>query len=158
MPRIRACLAVAGALPITASMPGCEEDAPAGQLRSLNDKADGGSGTTFLRAIFPNKREMLLPGGHVDVVLTLTTVTNAIVVPSESVQSGQQGKQVFVVEPDSTVEARPVQVRDQIGSNTILRAGVNTGEQIVTTGKTQLTSGMKVRIQNPMSIAVNANR
>ena len=39
-----------------------------------------------------------------NVVLTLTTQPNAIVVPTRAIQTGQQGQYVFVVRPDFTVE------------------------------------------------------
>lgn len=158
LPLIRACLKAAGSLPIKVNMLGGDQDSPAGQLTSLDDKVNDGNGTTCLRAIFPNKRELLLPGGHVNIVLTLTTITNAIVVPAGSVQSGRQGQHVFVVKPDSTVEARPVLVGNQIGSETILLGGVKVGEIIVNGRQTGLKSGIKVRIQNPTSIAVDSGQ
>ena len=41
-----------------------------------------------------------------NVVLTLDTIQNATVVPSEAVQNGQQGQFVYVVKKDQTVELR----------------------------------------------------
>jgi len=86
-------------------MPGCGQASSVGQLAGSNSKADAGSDTIFLRAIFPNDDEMLLPGGRVDVVLPLPAGTNAIVVPSEPVQGGQPVERIFAVPPDPMVGA-----------------------------------------------------
>ena len=51
---------------------------------------------------------MLWPGQFVNVVLTLDTIPDAIVVPAEAVQAGQQGQFVYVVKADNTVENRMV--------------------------------------------------
>lgn len=158
LPGIRACLAAAGNLPVTASVPGGEQTALVGQLTITNYAVGADTGRIYLRAVFPNQDEMLLPGERVNVHLTLSTVTNAVVVPSPSVRGGQQGQYVLVVKPDSTVEARPVEVGNQVGSVTVLRSGLESGEQVVTGSQRRLASGMKVRIENPIAVVETANR
>jgi membrane fusion protein, multidrug efflux system len=158
LPGIHACLAAAGQLQVTARMVGRERNPPVGELTITNCAADAAGGTVFLRAIFPNKNETLLPGQLVNIVLTLTTLTNRVLVPSQSVQSGLRGPYVFVVKPDSTVETRPVEVGDHVGSETVLLKGVEFGEQVVTGGRLPLAPGVKVQIQNPKTAVVNTNR
>lgn len=101
---------------------------------------------------------MLLPGERVNIVLTLSTLTKAVLVPSLSVRGGREGQYVLVVKPDSTVEARPVEVGDQVGSAMVVRNGLESGEQVVLSSQMQLASGMKVRIENPMAVVETANR
>jgi multidrug efflux system membrane fusion protein len=126
-PWIRACVATASTLPIRAGMPGCGQASSVGQLAGICSKADAGSDTIFLRAIFPNDDEMLLPGGRVDVVLPLPAGRNAIVVPSEPVQRGQPVERSLVVPPDAMVAAPPVLGANYMGSEMIVRWGVKNG-------------------------------
>ena len=48
----------------------------------------------------------LWPGQFVDAYLTLKTQSNALVIPSQAIQNGQQGTFVYVIKDDDTVEAR----------------------------------------------------
>ena len=50
----------------------------------------------------------------------LGTRANAVVVPASAVQPGQAGPYVFVVKPDSTVEARTVKTTDYPGGLTVV--------------------------------------
>ena len=59
-----------------------------------------------MRATFPNPDNRLWPGQFVNVVMRLTLQPNATVVPSQSVQTGQVGKYLFVVKPDFTADLR----------------------------------------------------
>ena len=79
------------------------------------------------RATFPNDDRRLWPGQFVNVVVTLTTDPNAIVVPTAAVQTGQQGQYVFVVKPDQTVELRPVTVARTAGDETRHQDGLTAG-------------------------------
>ena len=66
------------------------------------------TGTIRLKGTFPNADRKLWPGEFVRVTLRLTTQPNALVVPNQAVQTGQDGPFVFVVKPDRTVESRPI--------------------------------------------------
>jgi multidrug efflux system membrane fusion protein len=76
--------------------------------------------------------------------LTLSNLVNATVVPSQSVQAGQNGEFVFVVRPDSTVEPRPVSTGIAYETWTVITHGVRPNETVVTDGQLRLTPGAKV--------------
>jgi multidrug efflux system membrane fusion protein len=101
--------------------------------------------------MFLNKEKRLWPGQFVDVVLTLTTRSNAVVVSSSAIQTGQEGQYVFVVKPDLTVESRPVMVDEIVDKETIIGKGLSPGETVVTDGQLQLISGTKVEIKKSTS-------
>ena len=61
-------------------------------------------------------------------------LTNAIVVPSQAVQTGQNGQFVYVVKPDQTVEERPVTVGITYQGETVVQSGLKAGETVVTDG------------------------
>jgi multidrug efflux system membrane fusion protein len=68
-------------------------------------------------------------------------------VPSVAVQTGQEGKFVFVVKPDNTVEARPVEVHISAGTETVIEKGLQAGERVVTDGQLGLAPGSKIKIK-----------
>jgi multidrug efflux system membrane fusion protein len=81
------------------------------------------------------------------VVLTLTEEHNAIVVPSQAIQTGQEGQYIFVVKPDLTVESRPIVSGLTLNNETVIQKGLNPGEDVVTDGQLRLYPGAKVEIK-----------
>jgi multidrug efflux system membrane fusion protein len=118
-----------------------------GVLTFIDNTVDKTTGTIMLKGTFPNKKRRLWPGQFVNVGLTLTTQPHAVVVPSQAVQTGQQGHYVFVIKPDLTVEPRPVVVNRTINTETIIDKGLKAGELVVTDGQLQLFPGAKVEIK-----------
>lgn len=116
-----------------------------GKLSFIDNAVDTTTGTIKLKGEFANMDRRLWPGQFSDVELTLTTEPHAIVVPSQAVQTGQNGQYVFVVKSDNTAEMRPVKVTRTMGDQTVLASGVNPGEQVVTDGQLRLApTGTKV--------------
>ncbi len=139
------------ALPVAAFLSGDQVHPEQGTLTFLDNRVSSETGTIMLKATFANTDRRLWPGQFVDVVLTLSTRADAIVVPSEAVQTGQQGLFVFVIKPDMTVESRPVAVAMTLGSETVLESGVLAGEQVVTDGQFRLVPGALVQIRKSES-------
>ena len=79
-------------------------------------------------------------------VLTLTVRAGAVVVPSEAIQTGQQGQYVFVVRPDLTVDARPVTTGEVFEGGTVIGKGIVAGAKVVTDGQLRLVPGTKVEL------------
>ncbi len=138
-------------LPVEAFLPGVQVQPEQGSLTFLDNRVSSDTGTIRLKATFANIDRRLWPGQFVNVVLTLTTRPDAIVVPSEAVQTGQQGLFVFIIKPDMTVESRPVAVAMTLGSETVLDSGVLPGEQVVTDGQLRLFPGSRVQIRKAES-------
>lgn len=132
-------------LPVRATPPGAARSAT-GRLTFVNNVVDATTGTIQLKATFDNEDNALWPGQYVDVTLTLTT-EQAITVPAEAVQSGQQGPFVYVVKPDLKVEPRTVQTGRRVGGEIVIVRGVAAGERVVTDGHLRLVPGAKVEIK-----------
>ena len=98
-----------------------------GRITFVDNAVDPTTGTIKVKGTFPNDDRRLWPGQFVNVVVTLTTDPNAIVVPTAAVQTGQQGTYVFVVKPDQTVELRPVTVARTRGDETVIKQGLTAG-------------------------------
>jgi membrane fusion protein, multidrug efflux system len=119
----------------------------AGTLTFVDNAVDLTTGTIQLKAVFPNGNKTLWPGQFVNVVLTLSTQPDAILVPTQAVQTGQDGSYLFVVKADETVESRPVVVGRTVDSETVIERGVSPGERVVTDGQLRLATGVKVDIK-----------
>ncbi len=70
-----------------------------------------------------------------------------LVVPAEAVTSGPSGPFVYVVEPDSTVTARPVVVARTAGNLAVIARGVRPSEVVVTDGQVRLAPGSRVGVR-----------
>jgi len=119
-----------------------------GFLSFVDNTVDSVTGTIKLKATFRNAAERLWPGQFVNVAVTLVTRPNAIVVPNEAVQSGQEGSFVYVVKPDLTVEARPIKEGEVAGDETVVVSGLRPGEKVVTDGQLQLVPGARIEVKN----------
>ncbi|PYN96264.1 MAG: efflux RND transporter periplasmic adaptor subunit [Candidatus Rokuibacteriota bacterium] len=119
-----------------------------GVVTFIDNAVDTTTGTIRLKATFANEERRLWPGQFVNVVLTLATEANALVVPSQAVQVGQQNiSYVFVVKPDATVENRRITVARTQGNDTVVASGLQPGEKVVTDGQARLVPGAKVEIR-----------
>jgi multidrug efflux system membrane fusion protein len=146
LPEIKKYMAVEK-LKVEAIIPSDRDHKAIGELTFVNNQVDTNTGTILLKGLFPNQDEALWPGQFVNVVLTLTTQPKAVVVPSAAVQTGQQGKYVFVVKPDLTVESRPVTLGNDLGREVVIAEGLKPGEMVVTEGQLRLAPGVKVEIK-----------
>jgi multidrug efflux system membrane fusion protein len=126
---------------------------PQGELTFVDNSVDATTGTILLKATFPNEDNSLWPGQFVNVTLTLSELTNAVVVPSQALQVGQNGQFVYVVKSDPTnmasqiVEMRPVQTGIAFNNEMVMTKGLQAGETVVTDGQLRLAPNMKVTVK-----------
>jgi membrane fusion protein, multidrug efflux system len=125
--------------------PGGEE---AGSLTFVDNTVDMTTGTIKLKGTFRNTDRKLWPGQFVRVTLRLTTQPNAVVVPNEAIQTGQNGTFVYVVKPDKTVESRTVVTGARVGQDMVVDNGVQAGETVVTEGQLRLAPGSRVVVRD----------
>jgi multidrug efflux system membrane fusion protein len=137
----------AGSLKVEAVIPGDEKRPAQGELTFVNNAVDTTTGTIQLKGTFENRDKRLWPGQFVNVIVTLTTQRNSVIMPSAALQAGQQGQYVFVVKPDFTVESRPVTVARTYGDLAVVAQGVTPGEKVVTDGQLQLIPGTHVEVK-----------
>jgi multidrug efflux system membrane fusion protein len=112
----------------------------------IGNVVDARTGTIELRATFDNPDLRLVPGELVDVSVRLETLPNAITVPREAVNIGQNGNYVFVVGSDMKAQTRPVDVLYQDQNIAALGSGIKVGDMVVTDGQLRLSPGTRVVI------------
>ena len=138
----------AGPLKVEADIPESAAKPAAGTLSFLDNKVSTQTGTVLLKGTFANQDRLLWPGQFVMATLTLTTRSDAIVIPSVAVQVGQAGQFVYVVKPDMSVESRPVVPGMSVGEDVVIEKGLAAGEKVVTEGQLRLVPGAKVQVSN----------
>jgi membrane fusion protein, multidrug efflux system len=137
-----------GELHVAASIPQSSIKPVNGTLTFIDNKVNTTTGTIVLKATYPNHDHALWPGQFVDIVLTLTTEKDRVIVPSQAVQTGQQGQYVYVIKDDMTAELRIVSPGRLYGDWTVINTGIAAGEKVVTDGQLRLVPGTKVEIKN----------
>ena len=152
LPLIKARMA-AGKVSVVVYLQGQDEAVETGTLTFVENIVDSATGTIRLKALFDNRADKLWPGQFVRVVVRSNDSSNSIVVPVTAVQTRQDGKFVFVVKPDMTVEARAVLAGRTIERDVVIEKGLSEGESVVTTGQLRLIPGSRIQIKTNSSSA-----
>jgi membrane fusion protein, multidrug efflux system len=152
LPLIKARMA-AGKVAVLVYLQGEDQTVETGSLSFVENIVDTATGTIRLKALFDNRADKLWPGQFVRVVVRLNDSSNSIVVPVTAVQTRQDGKFVFVVKPDMTVEARAVLAGRTIERDVVIEKGLSEGESVVTTGQLRLVPGSRIQIKTNSSSA-----
>ncbi len=135
-------------LQVTAAAQGGKPET--GVLRFIDNSVDAATGTIKLKAEFENTDRALWPGEFANVEARLSLERDRVVVPSRVIQTGPQGKYVWVLNPlDATVAMRPVEVAriykgPSAPEESIIGSGLKVGEQVISEGQMRLMPGSKV--------------
>jgi len=116
-----------------------------GYLTFIDSSVDTSTGTIRLKGTFTNETRKLWPGQFVNVTLQLTTRQNAVVVPNQAVQTGQDGTFVYVVDEENKVSFRPVKVGPRVDLEMVIEEGLKAGEIVVIEGQLRLQPGSTVQ-------------
>jgi multidrug efflux system membrane fusion protein len=138
-------------LEVEAFLANTSESLAKGILTFVDNTVDVTTGTIRLKARFENTDEHLWPGQFVNVVLTLFVQADAVTVPNQAIQMGQQGPFVFVVNPDMTVQPQPVTPGRTLNDDTVVEKGLQPGQTVVTDGQLRLVPGAKVQIKSELA-------
>src|ERR1700732_2846895 len=117
-----------------------------GVLGLVNNEILQTTGSIQLKANFPNKAHRLWPGELVNARLLLDTRHDGLTVPASVVQQGPKGAYAYVINPDDTVEIRPVTVAQISEGQALINTGLTANEQVVVDGQYKLQPGTHVTI------------
>jgi membrane fusion protein, multidrug efflux system len=123
---------------------GGERPLATGKLIFADSQVDQGTGHVKLKALFDNTDRASWPGEFVDARVQVTTVKAATVVPAKAVERGQNGRYVFRIKLDDTVEVCLVTVRHVTEGIAIIADGLAPGDRIVVDGQYRLQPGVRV--------------
>ena len=130
---------------------GADQKAERGTLRFIDNSVDTTTGTVKLKAVFDNPKRVLWPGQFVNVLARLNMEHNRVLIPSRTLQTGPQGKYVWVMNPANTVAMRPVDVLRLYrapgkAEQAVIGSGLQAGEMVISEGQLRLMPGAKVRL------------
>lgn len=119
-----------------------------GHLEYIDNAIDPGTGTFVARARFDNPDEKLWPGMFVDVLLTLDTLKDALVIPAAALQ-GKDGKPfVYVANTAQQAEKRDVTAR-LLEDTAVIESGLQPGDLVIADGLLRVTAGTALDIPGP---------
>jgi multidrug efflux system membrane fusion protein len=147
LPEIKSRLS-GGKLRVQALIPQSEDRPEEGELSFIDNAVDRTTGTIKLKGTFANPSRRLWPGQFVKAALKLFDHPDAIVVPSQAVQTGQNGQHVFVLKGGSAVDFRPVIVSRSLNGESVIEKGLRPGEEVVTEGQFLLGPESKVQVKS----------
>jgi len=138
-----------GRVGLVAEVPGQPGVTEKGVITFLDNSVDVATGMIKLKGTFENSLKRFWPGQFVNLAIILGMKNNAVVVPSQAIQTGQNGQFVFVVKPDATADIRPVVSGPVSQGMTVVEKGLHPGEQVVIDGQMRVIPGGKVEIKQP---------
>jgi membrane fusion protein (multidrug efflux system) len=117
-----------------------------GKLQFSDVSVDQGTGSVTVRAIFPNKDRVLLPGMFVRARIEEGVNDRALVVPQIGVTHDQKGQAVaLVIGQGDKVELRTLVTSGTFGSNWVVDSGLNPGDRVIVNGVEKAKPGMTVK-------------
>jgi multidrug efflux system membrane fusion protein len=119
-----------------------------GTLATFDSQIDQTTGTIKLRALFPNEQRALYPNQFVNIRLLLDTHKDVTTMSTAGIQRGVPGTFVYLINPDSTVSVRPVQLGITDGDRVEVLSGISPGDRVVIDGADKLRDGAKIVMRN----------
>jgi membrane fusion protein, multidrug efflux system len=118
-----------------------------GKLQTLDNQIDTTTGTVKLRAQFDNQDDALFPNQFVNIRLLVDSMRNVTVMPTSAIQRGAPGTFVYLINSDSSVAVKPVDLGPQSGERVAVRSGLSPGDRVVIDGADKLRNGAKVVVR-----------
>ncbi|MDB5688945.1 MAG: efflux transporter periplasmic adaptor subunit [Sphingomonas bacterium] len=147
---LRRSLATGGTVPSSAEVRLRLEDGSdypaAGTVQFAEAMVDPSTGTVTLRARFPNRSGLLLPGMYVRARLSQATARDAILVPQAGLARSPRGDAtVMLVGPDNKAVQREVQAGRTVGDKWLVTSGLKAGERLIVEGLGRIKPGQVIR-------------
>ncbi len=102
-----------------------------GVLTFIDNTVDPDTGMILVKASMPNKNSLLWPGETVKVKLIFTIDENQIAIPTQAVQTGQQGNFVYIIK-NNRAFVTPIKILRQIGAWTFIKSGLQVNDAVAT--------------------------
>jgi multidrug efflux system membrane fusion protein len=145
-----------GSTPLSITAIASDNRSTNGSLQFIDSAVDTTTGTIRLKAQFANADRLLWPGQFVNVKARLTVEHGRVMIASQTIQNGPDGKYVWIYNPgDSTVSMRKVEVLRLVtagqGEKAVIGSGLSVGESVISEGQMRLAPKAKVRLLQAVS-------
>lgn len=124
-----------------------------GRLQFSEIAVDPDTGSVTLRATFPNKQGLLLPGMYVRAQIVEGVRQNAILAPQQGITRDPRGRATaLVVGKGNKVEQRKVVAQRAIGDKWVITEGLKPGDRLIVEGLMGLRPGDTVAPAAPAQV------
>lgn len=143
-PRTSRMLVRGGSLTLVAVLPDGAPAPGAGRLDFIDPVVDPATGTQQLRAEFPNRDGLLVPGQFVRIRLLGLVRDSVIVVPQRAVLQQLGRQSVYVVVAGDTVRVKDVVANGWADNQWVIESGLVPGDRVIVDGTQKVGPGAKV--------------
>lgn len=115
-----------------------------GTINFVDNQVNPKTGTLSVRAVFPNKEEILSPGLFVRVRVPVGQAHQALLITDRAIDSDQGQKIVYVVNEKDEVVVRPISAGALHGGLRVIEEGLQAGERVIVNGLQRVRPGLVV--------------
>lgn len=120
-----------------------------GQISVIDRAVDPQTGTIKTRLVFPNGKGLLKGGMNATVRVKANTGASAVMIPYKAVVEQLGEYFVYVVGDSSKVSQRKISLGRQVGTNVIVKEGIQEGQKVVVQGSQNLREGAVITTAPP---------
>lgn len=118
-----------------------------GTLQFRDVSVDSTTGSVILRVVFPNPKQILLPGMFVRAEVEEGVNKQAIFIPQQAVSRDPKGNPVaLIVNAEGKVAQRMLTLDRAIGDKWLVSAGLASGERVIVEGMQKTRPGAAVKV------------
>ena len=117
-----------------------------GRLDFVDNEIDATTGTIAVRAVFDNPDGILLPGQYVSVLVACREGQRLPIVPQSAVLADRDGRYVFVVDTEGTVQQRRITTGPVLDTRWSVTSGLRAGETVIVQGIQKVRPGVAVDV------------
>lgn len=104
-----------------------------GELTYVDTTQPAGTPSVLVKASFNNEQGFIKPGEFYTLLIESNVNASMLSIPKSVVHKNQDGKYVYVVTKDNTVDVRVIETGETVDEYTAILSGLNEGEQVITT-------------------------
>lgn len=128
-----------------------------GVIDYANNRVNPSTGTITVTASFPNPDDMLLPGQFARIIVQRGAAEMRLTIPQSSVLEDMQGRYVFIVNSDNTVQRKNVTLGAREGVDWVVEDGLEEGDRVVVNGIQKIRNGIEVNASPVEATAFSEN-
>jgi len=134
-------------MPIQAHVPGATDAPLVGEITSIFPQTNNETRTVMVEALIDNPQGRLSSGQFLEMAILTRRKANTLSVPHNAVVEFNGESSVWVM-VGSMAERRPVETGMVSGDRIEITRGLNAGDQVITSGHSQLVPGVSVAVMD----------
>ena len=129
-----------------------------GTLNYVSPTIERATGTLAVRAVLPNRDQVLVPGNFVRVRVGAADEQDSLLVPDAALGTDQGGRYLLVLDKENVVEQRKITIGPKVGDLRVIESGLKPDDRIVVAGILRAVPGQKVDPQLETATATPGGR